>query len=111
MSPCNSTCSIIMNKSVLLNNETYNNSNHRIKDNLFKKKQRQNLDRSLQKHTFAVTKRKVAGVNDRGGLEIRCTACPYRGFESLTFRTESFGYSEAFFLFFSLHYYFIITFS
>ena len=30
--------------------------------------------------------RKVAGVIDRGGLEIRCTACPYRGFESLTFR-------------------------
>ena len=29
---------------------------------------------------------KVAGVIERGGLEIRCTACPYRGFESLTFR-------------------------
>ena len=29
---------------------------------------------------------KVAGVIERGGLEIRCTVYPYRGFESLTFR-------------------------
>ena len=32
--------------------------------------------------------RKVAGVIDRGGLEIRCTALLYRGFESLTFRKK-----------------------
>lgn len=30
--------------------------------------------------------RKDARVTEWGGLEIRCTACPYRGFESLSFR-------------------------
>lgn len=29
---------------------------------------------------------KVARVIEWGGLEIRCTVYPYRGFESLTFR-------------------------
>ena len=45
--------------------------------------------------TFALDKqkRKVAGVIDRGGLEIRCTACPYRGFESLTFRKDIYGHA------------------
>ena len=32
------------------------------------------------------TSRKDAGVVDRGGLENRCTAPPYPGFESLSFR-------------------------
>ncbi len=54
------------------------------------------MDRNKFIHTFAPRLRKylqrilwkVAGVIERGGLEIRCTACPYRGFESLTFRQK-----------------------
>ena len=47
--------------------------------------------------------RKVAGVIDRGGLEIRCTACPYRGFESLTFRRRQEDVSRRRILFFGVH--------
>lgn len=44
----------------------------------------------LKKNSYLCTcKRKDAGVIDRGGLEIRCTACPYRGFESLSFRKDA----------------------
>lgn len=50
------------------------------------KKRPKKLCQTKKQSYFCPGLRKVAGVIDRGGLEIRCTACPYRGFESLTFR-------------------------
>lgn len=42
--------------------------------------------------------RKDARVTEWGGLEIRCTACPYRGFESLSFRKARLRFSIVLFL-------------
>lgn len=60
----------------------------------------------MKKNSYLCTrKRKDAGVIDRGGLEIRCTACPYRGFESLSFRkvSKNQGFNNVGALVFSYH--------